>query len=601
MKQRDFFYGAVLIAFTLLVFWPVIQFDFVNFDDIPYLVDNPHLKYGLTADGIKWAFALPSIQRGPELSPFWRPIAYLSHMLDMQFYGTKAGGHHATNLFLHLLATLLLFTFLLRATSARWKSLLISAFFAVHPLQAESVAWVSARNNELSSIFIFLSLLFYVSHAKKKSAANLLLSTICFALSLMSKPAMLGLPIILLCLDRWPLERILVWQDTKKWIALAFEKWMFFGLSLLFAALTFLSQPGVLKAQTHGGLMLQNAALSGFFYLSKFFWPTLLTVYTPWPPTDFFYQTLGAGAVLLFVSAFIFWRREKFPALLTGWMWYATALLPAAILPAPADRYVYLPIIGILIVVVWGVAGRSSSSTFHKISKALLISGFSGLLLLAAIASRKQIFYWKDGTSLYEHMLAIKPSHYFAHVSLANQLGENGKFEEAAKHYAEAIRIAPNQDSAYRNLGVLMMKMGRMEKAKTAFQKTASLKPADWYPRFVLGLLAQKEKDLESAAKYYLQAITVQPDAWRPYHNLGAVLAAAGDDEKAIICYRKTLELNTNNPTAHLALAKILERKGLATEAKIHTDIAATLLKNSTSGKKKQSAPSNSAEPNGLT
>jgi protein O-mannosyl-transferase len=569
----------LLTILLAAVFSPVWQFDFVNFDDTVYLTQNPHVRHGFTWAGIKWAFSLPTLGRAAEASPFWRPLTYLSHMFDMELYGGNAGGHHATSMLFHFFNVIMLFFIFFKITGERWKSFVVAAIFAIHPLQVESTAWVSARNNVLSAFFALWAVVFYLRFLKKGARINFVAMTMCFAFCLMSKSAAVTLPFLLVLLDFWPLQRKVSQERglAKLW-RLVIEKWPLFALSFFSCSIALVSRPSILKSQTTFGLGLFQSVVSYGFYLRKAFWPTALTVYRTWPPLGLLsLNVLGPFVLIASVTLLCVFLYKKQPFLAVGWFWFLLALLPASILPTPADRYMYLPIVGLGVIVAWAVPCFLTHFLGVQ-TKTILAACFAISLLVLTSVSRAQVLHWKDGVSFFQHLLSADPEHYFGQVNLGNALAERGQITEALEHYKRAIQIAPKQVAAYENLGTVLVKQNNFSGAKVAFQKIVEIKPDDWHAYFALGVIAQKEHLIAEAAALYSKAISLKPDAWHAHHNLGAIFAVAGKDDLAIHHYRKSLEYNANNAKVQLNLAKALLKKGNEQESKKYFKNAMALL-----------------------
>ena len=451
-----FFHGswaAVLISLFLIltivaVFWPVKNFRFINLDDEEYVTENPQVLNGLSLNGVIWAFTTKH-------SSNWHPLTWLSHMLDTELYGLNPRGHHLTNLLFHLANTLLLFWVLKRMTGMLWESGLVAALFALHPLHVESVAWVAERKDVLSTFFWMLTMGAYVHYVHQASPRRYLLVFFSFALGLLSKPMIVTLPLVLLLLDYWPLGR-LHWRleeqrsQGKTAISRAFrlvwEKVPLLFLVAVSCSLTIWAQRRTVASLE--GLPLEirtaNALISYVKYIGKMVWPCRLAVQYPYPEKFPLWQVAGAGLFLIGVSFLVVREARRRPYLVVGWLWYLGTLVPVIGLiqvgsQAMADRYTYVPLIGLFIMTAWGIPNLLSQWRHRRI--VLLVS--SGLVIaLLTILTRIQLQYWSDSTTLYKHTLNSTANNYQVHYNLGLALAKEGKNEEAIVHYKEALESA---------------------------------------------------------------------------------------------------------------------------------------------------------------
>ncbi|MCE5210493.1 MAG: tetratricopeptide repeat protein [Deltaproteobacteria bacterium] len=471
-KQKLIVYIVLIIA-ALVVYWQVSQFDFLNYDDPVYVTENSHIQSGITLKGIDWAFSTTHAE-------FWHPLTWLSLMFDYELYGLNAGGYHVTNIILHILSVLLLFRLFHRMTGALWKSAFVAAFFALHPLRVESIAWISERKDVLSAFFWMLTLCLYVYYVEKPAIKRYLLVLFSFICGLMSKPMLVTLPVIMILLDYWPLKRfesqkgsLFLWQLR--------EKIIFFIVSAVFSIITIYAQPGISTNDLSFPLesRIINALGSFVVYIGKTFWPGNLTVCYPFIAQAPAWQVSGAVLLILAVSAAVILANRRWPYLFAGWFWYAVALLPViGIIPggynAMADRYVYLPSIGIAIMMAWGVPLLFKS---ENLCKKILFPAALAFLIIMSVLTWKQCGYWRDSLTLFSHALHVNSHNYHAHINVASYLVKENNFKEALYYYDKAIEIKPDKADAYNNRGIVYAKMGRYQLAIDDFNKAISLQP----------------------------------------------------------------------------------------------------------------------------
>ena len=463
----------ILACATFAVFHGVIQSEFINVDDNIYVIENDHIQSGITIDGLRWAFSTT-------YADFWHPLTWLSLMMDYQLYGLNAGGYHLTNLILHILSTLLLFWLFCRMTGAVWKSAFVAAVFALHPLHVESVAWISERKDVLSAFFWMLTLCFYVYYTEKPVIRRYLLVFFCFALALMSKPMVVTLPVIMMLLDYWPLKRfeskkenVLLWQFK--------EKLPLFVLSIIFSVVTLIAQhkPPITGWPLPMESRIINSMGSLLIYLQKTFWPYDLTVCYPFLVQAPVWQLAGVVSLILIISITVILTMKKHPFLLVGWFWFFITLLPVTgIIPvgnnAMADRFLYLPSIGISIIPAWTVPLFFRNKNARN--KILWPAGMT-LLVFLSMVTWKQCGYWKDSITLFRHALRVNSRNYQAHINLASYHVKQGDFDDALNYYHKAIQIKPDQADAYNNRGIAYAKMSQHELALKDFNKAIRLQP----------------------------------------------------------------------------------------------------------------------------
>jgi tetratricopeptide (TPR) repeat protein len=448
-KKKILIVYIVLTLAAVAAFWQVYQYDFVNIDDNIYVTENSHIQSGITPDGVIWAFST-------KYAELWNPLIWISFMLDYQLYGLNAGGYHMTNLILHILSTLLLFWLFNRMTGMIWRSAFVAAFFALHPLHVESVAWVSERKDVLSAFFWMLTLCLYVHYTEKPVVKRYMLVLFSFACALMSKPMVVTLPVIMILLDYWPLGRFESQRYKTNLILLQLkEKAPFFILSAVFSIMTIYAHHN--RSIEHFPFVsrLANALVSFVIYIGKTFWPNDMAVYYPFPEQIPLGQVSGAILLIMLISVFVIITVRRLPYLFVGWMWYMTTILPViGILQdmdqAMADRYHYLPSIGIAIMLAWGIPLLFPNENTRKY---FLFAAAISFLTMMSVSTWKQCGYWKNSITLSKHTIQATENNFVAHKCLADALLTEGKNEEAIYHYSEAIRMYPDFANAYNNRG----------------------------------------------------------------------------------------------------------------------------------------------------
>ncbi len=552
-----------LAAISLAVFGQTIRYDFVNFDDDLYIYNAPAIQAGLTIKGMALAFTSPHARN-------WHPLTTISHMLDCQLYGLKAGGHHATNIVLHTIAVLLLFRVLRQMTGAVWKSVVVAALFAVHPLHVESVAWVSERKDVLSAVFFLLMLNAYVRYARAASITRYLAVAVLFAAGLMSKPMLVSAPVVLLLLDYWPLRRFEQPSATKRKATilkpgnqrriirrLFLEKIPLLVLSAGACVITF-----ILQKRAAGAIpplpfpwRLQNAFASYVIYVWETLWPTRLAVFYPHPDNTLaIWEVILAIGFLLAITVAAIVFRSKRPYLFTGWFWYLGMLVPVIGLvqvgeQGHADRYTYLPHIGLFLLAVWLVADltavRRSRSRFAVATAVVII-------VALAWAAFIQTSYWRNSETLWTHALAVTSDNDVAHNNLGYLCVDRGELDKAISHFETALRIRSGKPDTHYDVGSAFVQMNLAD------------------------ALARKGQS-DEAMVHYEEAIKLQPNYADAYYNRGNVLFAKGRIDEAVADWEKTLQIQPNDADAHTCLGNALLRQGSPKEAIAHYERALAL------------------------
>lgn len=579
-------YLALALA-TLTAFWQVQNYDFVNYDDGHYVSKNQHVKAGLTRDSVRWAFTTGHVGN-------WHPLTWLSHMLDCQLFGTAPGRHHLTNLLLHLTNTLLLFAVLKRMTHGLWCSAFVAAAFALHPLHVESVAWIAERKDVLSGFFWILTMWAYVRYAERRSVSRYLLTLLAFALGLMAKPMLVTLPFILLLLDYWPLGRFQLNQaakDIDQWnhksvatqfqwrlfIRLVREKVPFFALTVASSVITFIVQQrggAVQRIELFPlNIRLSNAVLSYVKYIGKMFWPSRLAMFYPHPiEAVSVWQAAAAALLLLAISIWVIRLVRRRRYLLVGWLWYMGTLVPVIGLvqvgeQAMADRYTYIPLTGLFIIIAWGVRDILTKWRYRKVTASALALV---ILLALSISTHLQQRHWRNSITLCEHALEVTENNYVAHFCMTESLQKQHRLDEAIYHNAEAIRIEPDFVEALNGMGLALLDAGRLDEAVTHFTRALEICPNLIAARINLGVAFVKKGNFNEAIKQYNEARRIRPDLADVYSHLGYALARQGKLTEAAEEYYEAIKRRPDNPGTHKELADILVRQGEIGEAIKH-------------------------------
>lgn len=498
----------VIIALALTTFlscYPLLDCGFVNYDDPFYVTSNSHVLSGLSPDSIRWAF-------GTFFNYNWHPVTWLSHMLDVQLAGPNPVWHHLVNLLLHIANSVLLFLILKRMTGAILESACVAALFALHPLHVESIAWVSERKDVLSTFFGFLAMAAYGQYAQSRTIGAYALCLLFFAVGLMAKPMLVTLPFVLLLLDYWPLGRMdregSNGNDRKKILLhLVMEKIPLLLPALFSAVITWLAQQkgGAMSTDAPALINAGNAVISYAVYIRKMFLPIGLTVFYPFDAT-----TVSAGpvitalAVIIGISAFVAASAKLRPWLVTGWLWYLVTLVPVIGFMrigqhALADRYTYIPLIGLFIMAVWGA---SEVAQRLRVPQTVQIAVTATILATCSMLTYHQAGFWKDSVTLFSHALSVTDNNWLAHKNLAAALANRGDLEGALQHETEALRIRPDAGE-FVSQGWLYLQLGRYPQAVAACENALAIAPDNDKARYLRGLAFVALKDYQAARREY--------------------------------------------------------------------------------------------------
>ena len=564
-----------LFIVTLSVYWQITSHEFINYDDGLYVTENPHVQAGLTRESIKWAFTTGHAAN-------WHPLTWLSHMLDIDIYGLNPIGHHLTNLQFHILNSILLFLVFKMMTGALWQSAFVAALFALHPLHVESVAWVAERKDVLSTFFWILSMWAYVRYVRQPEKKRYFLLILFFILGLMSKPMLVTLPFVLLLLDFWPLSRL---QSTTKesnnfsyktLTSLVLEK---LPLFLLTAVSSFV----IFFVQQHGGairsleavpmdLRIVNALFTYLSYLGKTIWPQNLALIYPYPSISIIWQITLSVPVLICISILTIKLARSFPYLVTGWLWYLGTLVPVIGLvqvgnQSMADRYTYIPLIGIFIIVAWGMTNIFSRLRKQKILLALL----AGMAIASSmVCAWLQAQNWQNSTALLKHTINATHNNSMAHYVFGQTLDKHGKLDEAVLQYNKAIKIRPKFAMAHNNLGAALSRKGELKEAIYHFNEAVNIHPDYAKARNNLATVLLTQGKFEEALSHYREAIRINPEDECTRKNLANFLFNQGRTDEALSHYNKVLLFNPEDWDTHYKLGRILIKQDKVNEALNH-------------------------------
>ena len=550
----------------LAAFLPAVDNHFVGYDDPLYVTANAAVQRGITWEGTLWAFSSTEAAN-------WHPLTWLSHMLDCQLYGLNPAGHHLTNLLLHALNTVLAFVVLHRMTGATWRSFFVAALFGLHPLRVESVAWVAERKDVLSTTFWLLTLWAYARYVgvrdpqPARRGAFFLLALLTFAGGLMSKPMLVTLPFTLLLLDYWPLQRL---KNTSL-VTVILEKLPFLLLATATSVVTFMvqRQAGAMDATIPFNHRLSNAIISVLRYLGKVFWPVDLAFFYPfpqsWPPG----AVALAAVTLVGVSLLAVTLHRRAPFLATGWFWFVGTLVPVLGLvqvgqQSMADRYTYVPTLGIFLALVWGL--HQCVSRHNLLARSTSFAAVIAVLLCGAL-TRQQTRHWQDAEHLARHALAVTRDNYVAHDLLGDALAKQDHIAEALREHREALRIQPDNADVHDNLGVALQKQGQRAEALVHYQLALKLRPRFPEAHYNLGTALEQAGSLPEAIDSYSRTLAQRPNHVDARFNLATVLLRLERFDEAIVQFQQVLKLDPNSPDTFTNLGVAYDRQGKLDEA----------------------------------
>jgi tetratricopeptide (TPR) repeat protein len=629
--------AVALLGLTAAVYAPVRHYAFLNYDDPEYVTENPLVKAGLTRAGIIWAWT--GIHVGN-----WHPLTSCSHMLDCQLFGLNPGPHHLVNVLLHVLSTLLLFRILARATMQPWPSAFVAALFALHPLHVESVAWIAERKDVLSTFFLMLALSAYLQYVRSPSGWRYILLLLAYAAALLSKPMVVTFPFVLLLLDVWPLRRLAFGRPAPAERAAALPLQAPTPTSVVIEKLPLMLMSGIASAiavivQMRAAAVVSlamspvpdriaNALLSYVIYLLQILWPAGLAAFYPFDAPLPVWQVVGAAALLVSITGLALRYARAYPYLPVGWLWYVGTLVPViglvrAGLQARADRFTYVPSVGIFIIAAWGVPDLLAGWKYRQAACAIL-----SVIVIAActVLTTFQLEHWRDSISLFQHALSVtrdneiarqglagaylaagqrdewrhqlaeikrvhliaeaadylrilrtNPASAEAHFKLGRVRATQGDMEGARAHYAEAIRADPNAAAAHNNLGALLIAAGRFQEGLPHLEQAVRLQPDYAEAHFNLGTALLTDGRLDEAESHLTAALRIDPDYAEAHSNRGFLFFKRGQNAEAIAECLEALRIRDDFPEAHTNLATALAAEGRPAEAIAHYETALRL------------------------
>lgn len=584
-----------LILVTSFVFLQVQNHEFLNYDDPLFVTENSHVRQGLTLEGIVWAFANMEAKN-------WHPLTWLTHMLDCDVYGLNAGGHHVTNLLLHLANTTMLFLVFLHMTRAFWRSAFLAALFAIHPLHVESVAWIAERRDVLSGFFWILTVGVYAHYTRRPSILTYLSVLLLFCFGLMAKPMVVSLPLVLLLLDYWPLGRFraspvnhdlvlaegaavaALRQEKASALRLIAEKIPLFAMSALASIVAIVAQN---RAGAVMGLYMlpvetriANALVSYVEYIERMIWPVGLAVFYPHPGIQLnMWQAAGAALCLVCISALALRAARTKPYIAVGWLWYSVTLLPVIGLvqvgsQSMADRYTYLPLIGLFIIGVWGVGDLATT----RFSRRIVLTFFGAILVIVfTICSWFQVNYWRSNISLFEHALNVTEDNWLAHNNLGMALAEQGRFSQALAHFCAAQELGPMDPTFRNNMAIALAALGRLDEAVACWSDDSHAKSDLLRIYNDLGAGLAKLARYEAAITCYAEALQISGDCPVSHRNMAVALAELGRVNEALVHYAEALRADPNDAMTHNNVGVVLAKEGRRREAIFHLSEAIRL------------------------
>jgi Tfp pilus assembly protein PilF len=558
-RAREWCVYVLLFLATVVVYSQVRHFDFVNFDDPEYIGENNHVRAGLTWNGAVWAFTSYEAAN-------WFPLTWLSHMAAFQLFGLRSGWHHLTNVLFHALGSLLLLAALKRMTGALWRSALVAFLFALHPLHVESVAWIAERKDVLCAFFWFLTLWCYARYAQQPGVGRYLLVLLGFCGGLMSKPMIVTLPFVLLLLDLWPLRRA-------NRLAILWEKLPLAALAAGASLATYVAQQQGhavrLLSSLPAGLRVANALTTYIVYIARMFWPAKLAVYYPYSHNLPVWRAVAAGAALAGITVLAVRWFRRYPYLAVGWLWYLGTLVPVIGLvqvggQSSADRYTYVPMVGIAIMLSWGAA-----DLLKRYPRARTVAVVSAVAACSAcsVLTWLQLRYWANTGLLFEHAVEVTTDNHIAHNNLAAYYLTQERNEEAWGHVIEALRIRPNYAEAHVNLATILRRLGKMNESEGEYRAALSLQPDNVEAHSGYGALLLGQGRVNEALREFEEVVELRPEFANGHYDLGRMFATLGRRDEAMAQFSEAIRLRPDHAEAHHSLGVALVSRGRLNEA----------------------------------
>ena len=566
-------YGLILllIVVTVAVYWPLREHGFIEYDDEGYIVKNYYLQPGITGENIAWAMTTGYLAN-------WHPLTWMSHMLDYQLFGLNPAPHHLHNLVLHVLASVLLFLVFKRMTRSDWIACFVALVFAIHPLHVESVAWASERKDTLSALFAVLTIGAYTLYAESPGSKRYIIMLLFFLLGLMSKPMLVTLPFVLLLLDYWPLNRMSIPPNDKvgvSFTSLLYEKVPMLVMSLAVSIVTFVVQRhagAVSQLQVLTlGTRLSNAVVAYMAYLEKTFWPLNLSVFYPYNESAVgFPKNLIAVSLLLAITVWAVLQRRSKPYLIVGWLWFLGMLVPVIGIvqvgaQSIADRYMYLPLIGLSLMTGCFVA---DAVRIWKQQKSLAWVGLVAIALVLSLLSGKQLNYWKDGQTLFEHALSISEKNWMAHYTLGVISERRGNLREALVHFDRAAELEPRLPVIQLSLGDLLQQIGEYDRSIPHLVAALQKEPRMEKAHVLLAVALTRAGRAAEALTHFSEAYNSNRFFGEPHHNIGLVLAGEGKFDEALSYLRVAQETMPGDSVIQGDIGRVLELRRIGEKIK---------------------------------
>ena len=560
--RPEFLICLFLVIATLSLYWQVRHHEFIDYDDDVYVTKNPYIQKGLTWNSLAWSFTAT-------YGANWHPLTWLSHISDIELYGLHPGRHHLSNVIFHIINSILLFLFLRNTTGAIWKSAFVAAVFALHPLHVESVAQIAERKDVLSTFFFFLTLLYYSRYAESPGIKPYLAALLFFILGLMAKPMLVTMPCVLLLLDYWPLDRLK--NGIHRQVIL--EKIPFFIFSALSAVITVFAQKsgGAVKSLAAYPLdvRIANSLVSYMAYIEKMLWPSKLTFLYPHPGMPQIWKTAAAVMLIVCISGLVIRQTRQRPYLIAGWLWYLGTLVPViglvqVGLQSMADRYTYIPLIGLFIMTAWSIPDLLSETRYGN----TVLAALSGVIFSLMMAiTWVQTGYWNNSMKLFEQALAVTENNCMVHNNMGIILQQQGKLDGAIAHYAEALRLKPDHAGFVNNMGTALEEQGKLDEAARYYLKSLELNPGLARPHNNLAYILEKQGKADEAVRHYLEALKLNPDYTDAHINLGALLFREGKTDEAVAHFQEVLRIKGDDSAAYNNLGIASVKRGNIREA----------------------------------